>query len=89
MTDWCVGLTLTQGVARSGLSTDQVWLGYVGVGGRAGETEVEAYVAGALVPTTVEHDRIAVVLNEAIRDLHPGAGYPVTYWSTEATEPQR
>lgn len=73
-------LTLTEGVLRSGLSTDQLWLGYLSVGGDAGEMELEAYVTGALVPPLSEHDKIAVVVNEAIRDHDPTAGYPVTYW---------
>ena len=52
-----------------GLSQDQLWMRYFGLGGAAMPTEFEAYVAGALDPAPGEHDILVHALNERSMEL--------------------
>ena len=62
---------------RAELSQVELWLRYFALGGMAPELEVEAIVHGALVPSDVEHDRIAHALNERLREtgVEPSVPY--------------
>jgi hypothetical protein len=77
MTSGDPGLTLAEGMTRSGMTVDQLWLRYLGVGGDAGEMEVEAYLLGLLRVDPFEHDLIAQALNEYFIDH--GGNHPVAY----------
>ncbi len=72
-------LSLEEGLSRSGLSVEQLWLGYAALGGDAGELEVEAYVLGLLSADPYQHDVIAQALNESFIDR--GLDHPVGYWA--------
>lgn len=68
---------LHQAREDSGLTQEQLWLRYFGLGGMSPELEVEAIVYGALAPTDVDRDRIAHALNERFTEL--GRNHPVPY----------
>lgn len=61
----------------AGLSQEQLWLRYFGLGGMRPELEVEAIVYGALAPTDLDRDRIAHALNERFTEL--GRNHPIPY----------
>jgi hypothetical protein len=60
-----------------GLSYADLWYRYFALGGMATALEVEAYLFGALVPTSHERDILAVALNERFAEL--GRDHPVPY----------
>ncbi|MFF1253006.1 hypothetical protein ACFVYC_11005 [Pseudarthrobacter sp. NPDC058329] len=51
------------------LTLEQIWIKYFGIGGRAGLTEVHAYVYGALSLPPIERDVLAHALNESLNTL--------------------
>ena len=71
----------TDGLERarqdSGLTQDQLWMRYFGLGGMRPELELEAILYGALEPTALDRDRIAHALNERFTEL--GRNHPVPY----------
>ncbi|HEY2286267.1 MAG TPA: hypothetical protein VGH88_11045 [Streptosporangiaceae bacterium] len=71
------GLSLFDGLQRSGLTPAELWLRYYAVGGDAGEVEVEAYTLGLLHPDVHQHNLIAQALNEYFLDSHED--HPVSY----------
>ena len=60
-----------------GMSIDDLWLRYFALGGMSTALEVEAYLLGALLPPTHDHDVLAVALNERFSEL--GGDHPVPY----------
>ncbi len=73
------GLSLADGMARSGMRYDELWLRQLGLGGDAGLLEVEAYVLGLLGTDRYHHDVLAQALNECF--LERGEDHPVAYRS--------
>lgn len=71
------GLSLEEGMARSGMRYDELWLRQLGLGGNAGLLEVEAYVLGLLESDRYQHDLLAQALNECF--LERGENHPVAY----------
>jgi hypothetical protein len=61
----------------TGLTQDQLWLRYFGLGGMRAGLEVEAILFGALEPTALDRDRIVHALNERFTEL--GRNHPVPY----------
>jgi hypothetical protein len=57
-------LNLSDGMATSGMSMDEVWLRQISVGGTAAAIEVEAYLLGLLHPSRYQHDVLAQAINE-------------------------
>jgi hypothetical protein len=51
------------------LTLEQIWIKYFGIGGKAGLTEVQAYVYGALSLPPLERDILAHALNETLNSL--------------------
>lgn len=51
------------------LTLEQIWIKYFSFGGKAGLTEVQAYVHGALIFPVVERDLLAHALNESLNAL--------------------
>jgi len=51
------------------VTLEQIWIRYFGLGGRAGLTEVQAYVHGALNFPVLERDLLAHALNESLNAL--------------------
>jgi hypothetical protein len=62
---------------EAGLSHSELWLRYFELGGMSTGFELEAYLSGALVPSSYDRDVIAHALNERFAEL--GARHPVTY----------
>ena len=65
--------------ARRGarLSHAELWLRFFELGGMSNALEVEAYLYGALEPSSHEHDVLAHALNERFSEL--GGDHPVPY----------
>lgn len=61
----------------AGLSHGELWLRYFEMGGMSTALQVEAFVCGALRPSTHDHDVVAHVLNERFVEL--GGNHPVPY----------
>jgi hypothetical protein len=59
---------LKEGLLRAGLSVQELWVEYFGVGGTAGQFEVEAYVHGATALPALQRDLLAQVLNEKLAE---------------------
>jgi hypothetical protein len=70
-------LSLFEGLDRSGMDYEQVWLAQVGLGGTTGPVEIEAYILGLLRPDAYRHNLIAQAINEHFLD--GGGNHPVAY----------
>lgn len=66
-----------QGRQDAGLSHAELWFRYFELGGMSTAIEVEAFLYGALVPTTHDSNLIAVALNERFSEL--GRNHPIPY----------
>jgi hypothetical protein len=58
------------------LSVSALWLRYFGLGGMGTALELEAYLFGALRPTTQEYDVLAQTLNERFDQLGDDRAIP-------------
>jgi hypothetical protein len=77
MSAFTSGLTLEEGMLRSDLTFEELWMGVLSLGGELDELEVEAYVLGVLTPGMYEHNIIAQALNEV--SVSDGHDHPVAY----------
>jgi hypothetical protein len=82
-------LSLPDGFRLSGLSPAQLWPAYLAAGGNASELEVEAYARGVLLPDDVQHNLVALVINEHFQDrgLHHLVSYRGRPSPGQAEEP--
>lgn len=64
---------------NAGLSQDDLWLRYFGLGGMTPALELDAIVQGALVAGDHDHDVVVHALNERFSEL--GRNHPVPYQS--------
>ena len=71
------GDALDQARQDAGLSPQQSWLRYLGLGGMTGALEIDAMCHGALIPTGTAHARLAHALNERLTER--GRDHPVPY----------
>ncbi len=71
------GISLLEGMTKSGMTYDELWLRHIAVSGTASKMEVEAYVLGLLVPDAHQHNLIAQAMNEFFLDI--GEDHPVGY----------
>lgn len=55
----------------SGLSVDEMWLRYFGLGGEASRFELDAYLNGAIALTPLQHDVLAHAINERLDEIAP------------------
>jgi hypothetical protein len=62
---------------QCGMSSNQLWLDYVGVGGADTPDTVGAFLSGAERPGRLQYDMLAQALNERYMDL--GMNHPVPY----------
>lgn len=69
---------LEAALSVSGLTLSQLWLDYVSLGGSSSKDELGAMVDGTGSMGRLEHDFIALALNERLED--GGYGRPVAYW---------
>ena len=60
-----------------GMSVDDLWMRYFALGGMSTALEIEAYLLGALIVPSHDHDVLAVALNERFSEL--GGDHPVPY----------
>ena len=60
-----------------GITFSELWLRYFELGGMADALEIEAYLRGALRPTALDRDILAVALNERI--AAKGGDHPIPY----------
>jgi len=60
-----------------GLTHGELWLRYFELGGMSPTLEVEAILAGALLPSDHDHNVLAHALNERYVEL--GGNHPVAY----------
>ena len=71
------GCALDRARTDAGLSHRELYLRYFALGGMSSMTEVEAFLASALIPSDHDHDVIAHALNERFVEL--GRNHPVPY----------
>ena len=69
----------------AGLSQHELWVRYFALGGMTPALELEAVCHGAIIPTAVDHDRIAHALNERFTEL--GRNHPVPYSAEPGDDP--
>lgn len=67
-----------------GLTHGELWCRYFALGGMGTALEVEAYLLGALVPSSHDRNLIAVALNERFAEL--GREHPLGYTEEDTTE---
>lgn len=60
-----------------GLTPGELWFRYFELGGMSTALEIDAYLHGALTPTTHDRDLLAAALNERFTEL--GGDHPVPY----------
>jgi hypothetical protein len=60
------------------LSRSELWLRYFELGGMSSALQLEAFLYGALQPSSHDHDVIAHALNERFSEL--GGDHPVPYF---------
>lgn len=75
-------MTATPGVLEAarvevGLTPGELWFRYFELGGMSTALEVDAYLHGALAPTTHDRNLLAAALNERFSEL--GGDHPVDY----------
>ena len=70
---------------EAGLSHGELWMRYFELGGMSTALQLEAFLYGALLPTTRDHDVIAHALNERFVEL--GGNHPVPYIEDEPGGP--
>lgn len=68
---------LNQARLDADLSHAELWMRYFELGGMSSGLEVEAYLYGALQPTTHDYNVLAHALNERFVEL--GGDHPVPY----------
>jgi hypothetical protein len=66
------------------LTHGELWLRYFELGGMSTNLQLEAFLYGALRPTTHDHDVIAHALNERFSEM--GGNHPVPYLEDELDE---
>ena len=60
---------LRRALPLAGPTVGELWLRYFGLGGSAGQFEIEAYLFAAHALPTLERDLVAHAINERLMDL--------------------
>lgn len=63
-------VALPDAFARADVSVQELWLRYFALGGDVGVFETDAFLHGLMPLAPLEHDRLAVALNEYLNDRH-------------------
>lgn len=80
------GLGILERARRDvGMSIDDLWMSYFALGGMSSALEIEAYLLGALLAPSHDHDVLAVALNERFSEL--GGDHPVPYSGDGSAQP--
>ena len=67
----------TGAISDSGLTHQELWVAYAGIGGDLDSTELQAMVNGERDTSVREHNELAQALNEHFHDT--GRNWPVPY----------
>jgi hypothetical protein len=62
---------LNEAFAGSKLTVEELWLRYFALGGDVGKVEVEAYLAGLMPVSSLQHNILAHAINERLDELGP------------------
>ena len=60
---------LEKAFRHAALTVQELWLRYFALGGDAGPTEVDAYLQGLMYFSHVEHNVLALAVNERLNEL--------------------
>ncbi|THJ68467.1 GAF domain-containing protein [Arthrobacter echini] len=64
---------ITDALSASGVSLDEVWLGYYSIGGRASRVELEAFIRGSLELSMTECDVLGEAVNQLLAEAAGGS----------------
>ena len=67
---------LVRALGRTGLSSRQLWRRYLLLGGDVGPDEVDGYLLGVRSLPQLEHNILALAVNDRLRELDPGPWAP-------------
>jgi hypothetical protein len=67
---------LVQAFSRARLTERDLWLRYFALGGDLGPSEVDAYLHGLRPLPELEHNILALAVNDRLRELSPGPRAP-------------
>lgn len=71
----------------SQLSVAELWLRYFAIGGAASEMEVDAYLNGAIALPAIQHDMLALAINERLDEITPpSAPYSRDFLPTDCVD---
>ena len=62
---------LSRAFHHAELTSNELWLRYFALGGDAGPTEVDAYLNGLMPFSQLQHNILALALNERLNELPP------------------
>ena len=71
------GLSLRDGMDLSGMSVQQLWLRYIGLGGCETPTDIQHQLLGTVAIGDHEHNLLAQAINEHF--IERGQDHPVHY----------
>jgi hypothetical protein len=70
-------MSLRAGLALSGMTYEQLWVSYIGLGGMLDRDQLHASLEGKSPLSPYEHDMVAQALNDHFTDR--GQNHPVAY----------
>jgi hypothetical protein len=74
----------------SQLSVTELWLRYFAIGGAASELEIDAYLNGVIALPAVQHDMLALAINERLAEISPpSAPYSKDFPPTDCVDEHR
>ena len=79
------GLSLRDGMELSGMSIEQLWLRYVGVGGSESVNTIQDHLSGAVAINSRQHNQLAQAINEHF--IERDENHPVAYQGILRTSP--
>ena len=59
-----------ESLRHTDISIEELWLRYFGLGGQAGQFDVEAYIHGAMALPALQRDLLAHALNERLDEVY-------------------
>ena len=62
---------LSKAFGHAELTVQELWLRYFALGGDAGPTEIDAYLNGLMALAELQHNILAVAINERLSELPP------------------
>lgn len=62
---------LRRAFSHAELTVQELWLRYFALGGDAGPTEIDAYLNGLMQFSELQHNMLALAVNERLNELPP------------------